>query len=637
MSRLLLIEEDSGRRMILRSRLSEAGYEVAVAESGATGLVEARQSAPNFVLIQTRLTGGIEGREICRRIRAMPECAGSAIVLLDELEAGPEEVVRAYEAGCDAYATRNAMPALEQCLRALARHRQRIEDLCMPPRARTEAQRRATESEVAPGADHAAALRELASGRPDGVLIVDADGLVRHADRAACELLGTRIEGSHLGSLVPASGLEALVRDARSEGRDGLRFELPARRGRGPRTLVAVVAPLLLQPNQDGPALRVVLLQDALRRRLAAEALRTHEPGIPRAEAAALVEAAREIYGVGSLLGDSAAVQHLRTEVRRCVGQSEPVLLVGERGTGRARIARILHYSGPATGPFLVARCTAFSPETLELELFGTARGAGDRPGLLHLAQDGTLYLDEIGELTEPLQARLSAFLKEGRVVRNGTSRSEHLDVRIVASSSAPLGTAGRVLPELQRAFAASTLELPRLADRREDVPALAQALIHKYGAARGVQALSEAATAALCAHAWPGNLPELEAALERACAHAHGPIVGVDDLPRALRDLAPPGARDELVPRRAPAGSEPAGTHAVAGLPAREIVPQPRAAPGSRPWESLESQPVSLELYERMALMRAIAECGGDKLAAARLLGLGKSTLYRKLKKYDG
>jgi two-component system response regulator HydG len=471
-------------------------------------------------------------------------------------------------------------------------------------------------------------------------LVVDADGLVRHADRGACELLGSRVEGAHLGSLIPGAGLEAHVRDARAEAREGLRFDLPARRGRAARPMVAIVVPMLPQARDSGLPLRVVELHDGARRKIAAEALRVHEPALSRAESGPLVDAAREAFRPANLLGSSALVARLREDAGRAATHHEPVLLRGERGSGRGRVARTIHWSSPAIGSIVELRCGAHAEEHLESELFGVARTprSVERPGLLHLALDGTLFLEEVGELSLALQARLLEYLRTGQFRRRGSTRAERLEVRVLASTSAVLEGAvaeGRFLPALLEHLARHEIEVPRLADRIEDVEVLARAFVARYGAGRGVTDLGPAALAALRAHAWPGNVAELEACLERACAHAKAPAVVLDDLPRSVRELAGPGARDEIQPRPARRGEAVPGSHAVHGLPVREIVPTPRKDQAVQPWDVPASEPVSLELYEKLALLRAIAECEGDKLAAARVLKLGKSTMYRKLKRY--
>lgn len=658
MSRLLVIDEDSGRRLILRSRLTDAGYELVVVENGARGLIEARNGAFDAVLVDARLATGVDGCEVCRRLKAIPERALVPVVVYVDDASGSEEMIRAYEAGCDAFVARTDLPALEHVLRVLARQRARVEELngtilalnaaknvsgASSTVAETPRRTSSIEADSALAAEQIAALRELATGRPDGVMVVDADGLVRHADRGACELLGSRIEGAHLGSLVPASGLEASVRDARVEMREGHRFDLPARRGRPARAMTAVVIPLLAQARDSGPPLRVVELHDTARRRIAGEVLRVLEPGISRAEAAPLVEAAREIYRPCALVGSSAQAVKLREEVTRATAHHDPILLRGERGTGRGRAARTIHWSGTSIGPFVEVRCGAHAEVELEIELFGAARTPRslERPGHLHLAQDGTIYLEEVGELPLSLQERLLRFLETGQLERRGAQRAERLEVRVIASTSTVLEGAvaeGKFRADLLERLSRHEIDVPKLADRMEDLEALALSFVERFGGGRGLRDLAPAALEALRLHRWPGNLAELASCLERATARARPPTVVVEDLPRTLRDSGSGDSRGELRPRPAPRNDAMPGTNSVPGLPTREITPVPRPpnAPNPpQPWDVPPDEPVSLELYERLALIRAIAQHGGDKMAAARMLKLGKSTMYRKLKRY--
>lgn len=663
MGRLLVIAEDSGRRLILRSRLSKADHEVVAVDNGARGLIEARNGVFDVILVDARLATGIEGCEICRRLKGIPERAVVPVVAYVDDTPHAEEIERAYEAGCDAFVAREDLPALEHVLRNVMRLRARVEELQSlvqslssaknapappaEPRPAVPAPRRGSHADRPEGdavllAEHVAALRELAVGRPDGVLLVDEDGLVRHADRGASELLGPQVEGAHLGSLIPASGLEAFVRDARVEAREGLRFDLPARRGRPARPMTAVVVPLRAQARDSGPPMRVVELHDALRRKLAGEALRVLDPALSRSEAAPIIEAAREAFRPGGLLGASPWAAKLRESVGHVAANHEPVLLRGERGSGRGRAARTIHWSGTSIGMLIEVRCGAHAAEHLETELFGEARTPTsiERPGAFHQAHDGTLVLEEIGELSPALQTRVLRFLETGLVERRGSQRGERLEVRLIATTSTDLEGAvaegrfhGALLERLQR----NAIDVPRLGERIEDLETIALAFVRRYGAGRGIESIGPAALAAMREHTWPGNLAELESCIERASLRARAPTIALEDLPRTVRDHAVPGVRDEIVPRAAPRSEPAAGTHVASGPPTRELTPLPRPAHAHvpQPWDIPMDEPVSLELYERYALIRAIAECNGNKLAAAQKLKLGKSTMYRKLKRY--
>jgi two-component system response regulator HydG len=181
-------------------------------------------------------------------------------------------------------------------------------------------------------------------------------------------------------------------------------------------------------------------------------------------------------------------------------------------------------------------------------------------------------------------------------------------------------------------------LHIPPLRERREDVPALCQHFLQRFGALRSDLEISDGALWVLESHDWPGNVRELETAIERACAAAPGGTIALEHLPPALRELHGRLPERSLVPsprqERIAIGG---GAVAHASSPSGHVLqPQPPATGGLRePWEIGAEDPISLDLYEKKALLRALHETGGDKLAAARLLKVGKSTLYRKLKRF--
>lgn len=649
MSRILVIDDDAGNRLVIKSRLSDLGYEVSLTENGAEGLVEARSLACDLFLVSACLGSGVDAIEVCRRLRGMPETGNTPIVLYSQLPATQEEQGRAYEAGCDAFVPKQELPVLDHVIRVHLRNKAILEDLTEQNRVldqhnrrlREESQRSADrETSVSEGGEATLALRELATSRPDGVLLVDGEGFVREADRGACEIFGNRIEGKNLGSLAPAAGLEAFVRDARSEARDGFRFDIKALGGRAARSLNASVIPLVTKPGEGGRVFKVVLLLDAGKRRVAGELLRISEPGIPRQQLGALMDAARETFGAHTLAGESASVRRSREVVESFARRRAPVLITGEHGVGKKRLARTLHYAGPSTGPFLALSCAALDPQHFERELFGHVKGAfegakDDRPGLAQQAADGTLYLEEITELPLELQQRLCVMIERGVVHREGSDRAEKVHVGLVASTSSDLRAAlaeGKLSRELYAHFEEHLVQLPCLIDRPEDIVPLASLFVTRYGRPHGVRVITEEAVDMLMRYEWPGNVREFEECVRTACASAEGSEIKPAHLPAQLHDGADGLVQRELKPMARPASG--------AAEPISGGVPVPSASAASmrrrQPWDIGEDDPISLDLYERKALLRALDHVGGDKLAAARLLKVGKSTLYRKLKRFD-
>lgn len=667
MGRILVVEDEPGARLLLQSRLEDLGHEVATVPTGAMGLMEARAGHFDLFLVDVVLGQGVDGLEVTRRLKAMPHTHGVPVVLISGQSTAREDLHRGYEAGCEAFLIKSDLSLLEDVVRAMLRIKSLQDDLSMQNHL-LEQQNHSLQEEKQRGADLELALREsgvrslvfreLAAGRPDGVVLVDGEGVVRSADRGARDILGKDLEGRSLGRLAPASRLEAFVRDARTEPREGFRFDIGARGAHGPRSLSASVLPLVAEAGGLDKALRAVLLLDAGKRRVAAEMLRMQEQGIPRREIGPLLEAARRSFHPGRILGSSEAITELREIVFRVARTDSPVLLRGEPGVGKGLVARTLHFGGDRSGPYVPVNCSAHGPSALASELFGHVKGAfegafSDRPGQFHQAHMGTLFLDEVADLTPELQANLLTLLQGGDLCRVGSDRGEHVDVRVIAATSHDLQRRvdeGEFNRELLVQLSAVDVVLPPLRERPGDVLLLAEHFVRRYAADRAEIELSPEALLALEHHAWPENVRELELAIERACALCSDAVIGVEHLGQVLEDVyGELSARSEipaaqprvLVRPGIPVGtsarrpvSRPLPTAAVNGLPdAPSAEPsQPLRDSGGEDFLAGEA---SLDRYERAALLHALYQTGGDRLAAARLLGVGKSTLYRKLKRH--
>jgi two-component system response regulator HydG len=252
-------------------------------------------------------------------------------------------------------------------------------------------------------------------------------------------------------------------------------------------------------------------------------------------------------------------------------------------------------------GPFVPVDCSSLVPTLIESELFGYVKGAftgamQSRQGLLETANNGTVFLDEIGDMPTDLQARLLRALQEHEIKPVGSTERRRIDVRIVAATNRDLENAirsGAFRQDLYFRLNVVQIKLPPLRDRKSDIPLLVTAFLEKYSPAdEAVRAISSDTMQRLMAYDWPGNVRELENAIERAVAMSSGPVIHVADLPSNLQYSS----------------SEP-GPHRDGLLPLEEL--------------------------ERRAILRTLRETNGDKLATARLLGIGKTTLYRKLKQY--
>jgi DNA-binding NtrC family response regulator len=305
--------------------------------------------------------------------------------------------------------------------------------------------------------------------------------------------------------------------------------------------------------------------------------------------------------GAAELVGRSAAMRALQRKVESLRHNQSNVLIQGESGTGKELVARAIHAASPRRqGPFVPVDCGALPETIIESELFGHERGAFTgavgAPGLFRLAQSGTLLLDEVGEIPLHVQAKLLRALQQREVRPVGGSEAVPVDIRVIAATNRDLPAmveGGRFRLDLYYRLNVVRIEVAPLRERLEDVPLLAAHFLAKH--ARGPEAalgLEPDALEKILHYAWPGNVRELENAIEAALALGRGPRLRAGDFAfgAAGRSEPPPPA------------------HAL---------------------------PLTLDAYERCALERALRESGGDATQAARSLGIGRSTLYRKLARH--
>ena len=316
-----------------------------------------------------------------------------------------------------------------------------------------------------------------------------------------------------------------------------------------------------------------------------------------------LRETLRTRPGFADLIGVSLKMQRVYRLIERVSQHAYPVLILGESGTGKELVARSVHFSGVRRNkPFIPVDCSSLVPTLIEAELFGYVKGAFTgalhaKQGLMEIADGGTLFLDEIGDLPFDMQAKLLRALQEKEVRPVGSTDRVPLSARIIAATNRDLDAAvrqGTFRQDLFFRLNVVQIKIPPLRERKTDIPILVNSFLEKFSEANGrMRTISEDAIARMMAYDWPGNVRELENAIERAIALGSGPILQVGDLPTSL--------------------------HYGTG----ERLPQ-------------NDELLPLDELERRAILRALREAGGDKLAAARMLGIGKTTLYRKLKQYD-
>jgi two-component system response regulator HydG len=334
-------------------------------------------------------------------------------------------------------------------------------------------------------------------------------------------------------------------------------------------------------------------------------------------ESRRLRERLRTVRGMGALIGTSPAMEKVYRILSKVAFSSHPVLILGESGTGKELVARSIHSSGPnASRPFVPVDCGSLVPTLIESELFGHVKGAftgANRPkeGLLAAAGGGTVFLDEIGELPLDLQAKLLRALQEKEVRPVGATFAVPIAARILAATNRDLTAMvaqGQFRKDLYFRLNVVNLRIPPLRERREDIGLLAESFLEGVKRETGKShRFSEDALRLLLEYDWPGNVRELQHAIERTCAMSSGPVLHSVDLPTQLQDFC--------AHRRETAG--PAAGEAEGQGTATEAI-------------------VSIADMEKQAILGTIRQLNGDKLMAARLLGIGKTTLYRKLKEYE-
>ena len=307
-----------------------------------------------------------------------------------------------------------------------------------------------------------------------------------------------------------------------------------------------------------------------------------------------------------NIIGQSSAMQSVFETIAQVSDLPANILIEGESGTGKELIARAIHSnSSRATGPFIPVNCAAIPETLLETELFGYVRGAftdarRDRPGLFREASGGILFLDEISEIPITLQAKLLRVLEDKEIRPLGANQSEKVDTRVLSASNRYLDELvrdGKFRQDLYYRLNVIRIELPALRHRSEDIPLLVKHFIEKFAdsAKRNVEGIQDEALAALKSYDWPGNIRELEHTIERAVLLGKGVLVGVEDLPGQL--LA-------------------CGESAI-------VLAQ-----------ALGKQ-FTLRDLEREYIGKVLETTHGNKTEAARILGVDRTTLYRKLEEY--
>jgi len=443
-------------------------------------------------------------------------------------------------------------------------------------------------------------LFEIIEQSSEGTVIVDRDANIvwmneRYARRFGLESAAFAI-GKACESVIPGSLLREVVRTGR---------------------------PILLD-MQDTPKEPLVVMRlpihDAAGTVIGAigfalfDELRSLSPMLKRylsmqeelASTRSLLRARQTKYNFAHFIGTSAASLEVKRRARRSASADSPVLLLGETGTGKELLAQAIHAASPRAHKAFVSINSAAIPEALlEAEFFGTAPGAftgadrKGRSGKLQIAQGGTLFLDEIGDMPLPLQSKLLRVLQEKEFEPVGSNEVIQSDVRIIAATSTDLEAAikrGEFRADLYYRLNVLPIQVPALRERLDDLPALSEGILEEL---RSQHELDREALALLAQHGWPGNIRELRNVLERAALLSDKLILNAEDIRAAIGNFSP-----------LPTDAAPLMTEA----------PHPETFAAAR------------ERFDRQLISSTLAQCAGKVDEAARRLGLGRSTLYKKM-----
>lgn len=334
----------------------------------------------------------------------------------------------------------------------------------------------------------------------------------------------------------------------------------------------------------------------------------------------------RSKYSFEDLMGSSPIFLEAKTLAQRVSGSNSSVLLIGESGTGKELFAHAIHHNSTrASAPFVAINCSSIPEHLLESELFGYEEGAftgakkGGKKGQFELASKGTLFLDEIGDMPLSMQSKLLRVLQEKEVVRVGGYKSISVDVRIIAATHRDLEKMvekGEFRQDLYYRLNVIKIDIPPLRERKEDIPPIARRLLKKLEARfyRNSIELSAEVKERLMQHSWPGNIRELENVLERSINVLDGKTIKVSDLPLYLRDFEP---KDGSAIHSSSEGISP---NLVSASELSFIQPLKE----------------TLAQVEKQAIEHALAVTKGNKLEAARLLEISKTSFYDKCKLYN-
>ncbi len=568
--RALLVEDDVVTRHLVQRILRDRGHEVAAFSDAETAWSSCRDTVYPLIVLDWLLPG-MDGLQLCRQIRALPSGDRSVVVVLTGRDQH-EDLQHVLDAGADDYLTKPIDASRLNVRLAIAERQVGL----LQARKDAEAKVAAVMTELQHSRDD---LLSILNELRIGTAITDAEGHITFLSRTGHMLLGkdpVAFTNLPWDEVLPFDAQTKMELNTLFETSPAARFKVNTQveTSGGQRYWMDVE----VKDDPRDPVRKIFLLYDMT-----------------------------EVHDLRRLLGDRAHFEDLigKSEVMLRVYQQirdvsafdSTVLIEGDTGTGKELVARAIHTtSHRSSKPFIAMNCAGLTDSLLGSQLFGHKRGAftgaiEDHKGVFEAADGGTLFLDEIGDIPMNVQTSLLRVLQEREIVRLGESTPRRIDVRVVAATHHDLAddvAKGTFRADLLYRIRIARIQLPPLAERREDIPYLVSSFLAQFRTAsrKMVDSVSNDAMRRLMEYGWPGNVRELRAAIEFAIIHCRGALIEVGDLPPEVLEKA-----------------------ATQSLPTLHAVED-----------------------ERERLLSALDRSRGSRVEAARLLGISRATLYRRL-----
>ncbi len=574
-SRVLLIDADPPDRGILRNRLRDVGHEVHEESDWQLGLAMAKESTFDAIVVASRSEGVLLGKLMPALVSTLPVTVTTPVLVYEARKGSdPSDMSLAMEAGADGFIEREELPSLVACLESLMAQRQYLIQINECQRGLRHQQRTLKE---APATGSSA----TSIGGVEAVMLSSEEGIVLAGDAGASRLVGNSPVGMAVSDAFPKLGLDRFVRNVGTTAMVSEPFEQPA--GLGPAGIPLELRMVPLLADGEGEPLRMAIVTQKAVPTVTGDML----PADTRwklERTGGLRKAAAAGCGIGSFVGSSHQACTARESAILASQNRQPYLVSGPKGCGAKLLAKAIHSSTNPLATIQVVHVGAVSPAWIRGALQPTAK-------LANWMHDRTLLLVGVDQLSIEDQAALAQNPPPGRILMTSNSPASSLH------------------PALSDWIGPRELRLPKLVERQEDLPMLAN---HFVASKAPGSSIDPGAIEMLMRYPWPGNVTELESCLMAAYLEAtmdfdpgENVIVGMEHLPETIMGQMVGGVR---------------GSAETAKI--------------LQPWDITDQDPIDFDLYERKAILRALDHCKNNRVACARMLRLGKSTLYRKLKR---